>query len=215
MKRYVSYLRVSTQKQGIQGLGMEAQRSAVTQFINGGSILLKEFVEVESGKNDKRNELKAAIQYCKENDAELVIAKLDRLSRNASFVFALRDSGVRFVCCDMPDANNLTIGIIALLAQNEREAISTRTKAALAEKKKQGFKLGNNNLTAEGVKNSIATRRENRDEHNKKALLTAQSLRKLGSSYKKIADKLNDAGFLTIREKKYHSQTVKRMLEVN
>lgn len=214
MKRYVSYLRVSTQKQGIQGLGMEAQRSAVTQFINGGSILLKEFVEVESGKNDKRNELKAAIQYCKENDAELVIAKLDRLSRNASFVFALRDSGVRFVCCDMPDANNLTIGIIALLAQNEREAISTRTKAALAEKKKQGFKLGTNNLTSEGVKNSIATRRENRDEHNKKALLTAQSLRKLGSSYKKIADKLNDAGFLTITGGMYYSQSVKRLLDI-
>ncbi|SFF36436.1 recombinase family protein [Spirosoma endophyticum] len=116
--KYVAYYRVSTKAQGESGLGLEAQRSSVAGFVKGG--VLAEFTEVESGKNNQRVQLGAAIDCAKKEGAILVIAKLDRLSRNASFIFTLRDSGVNFQCVDMPDANTLTIGIFATLAQHDR-----------------------------------------------------------------------------------------------
>ena len=124
--KYVAYYRVSTKAQGDSGLGLEGQRSAVFNFVKG--TIVAEFTEVESGKNNQRAQLSAAIDRAKKENAVLVIAKLDRLSRNASFIFTLRDSGVNFQCVDMPDANTLTIGIFATLAQHERELISSRTK---------------------------------------------------------------------------------------
>jgi DNA invertase Pin-like site-specific DNA recombinase len=138
MKKYVAYYRVSTAKQGHSGLGLEAQRTAVSTFV-GNATILREYVEVESGKVNERPHLVAAIDYAKGKGATLVIAKLDRLSRNAGFIFALKDSGVDFQCADMPEANTLTIGIFATLAQHERELISSRTRAALQAKKKQGL----------------------------------------------------------------------------
>lgn len=143
MKNYVAYYRVSTQQQGYTRLGLDAQKSAVLDYArhSGGRILF-EYTEVESGRKDNRQELHKAIAIAKANGAVLLIAKLDRLARNAGFIFTLRDAGVSFVCCDMPDANTLTIGIFAALAQYEAELISSRTKAALAQKKAQGFKLG-------------------------------------------------------------------------
>lgn len=141
--KYVAYYRVSTKKQGQSGLGLEAQRSAVEKFTsNYSDDILTEFTDIESGKNDDRPELKKAIEEAKRNNAQLIIAKLDRLSRNAAFIFTLRDSKVDFICADMPTANSVTIGIMAVLAQDERERISQRTKAALFELKKQGKKLG-------------------------------------------------------------------------
>ena len=132
-KKFVAYYRVSTDKQGERGLGMAAQKSCVEQFVHAheGRILAT-FQEVESGKRNDRPQLEAAIARSQALGATLLIAKLDRLSRNAAFLLRLQDTGVDFVACDMPDANKLTIGIMALIAQHEREAISTRTKEGLA-----------------------------------------------------------------------------------
>jgi DNA invertase Pin-like site-specific DNA recombinase len=134
--RFVSYLRVSTERQGRSGLGLEAQRQAVADYLNGGRWeLIEEFVEVESGKRADRPQLAAALKACQAHRATLVIAKLDRLSRNAAFLLNLRDAGVEFVAADMPTANRLTVGIMALVAEEEARMISARTKAALAAAK--------------------------------------------------------------------------------
>ena len=132
-KKFVAYFRVSTDKQGVRGLGMDAQKSCVDAFVqsHNGQVLAA-FQEVESGKRNNRPQLEAAITRAKILGATLLIAKLDRLSRDALFLLTLQKAGVDFVACDMPDANNFTIGIMALIAQHEREAISTRTKDALA-----------------------------------------------------------------------------------
>src|SRR5215204_3495258 len=145
--RYVSYLRVSTDRQGRSGLGLEAQRKAVEDFLNGGRWdLIAEFVEVESGKRDDRPKLAEALALCRLHKATLVIAKLDRLSRDAHFLLGLQKelqkSGLRFVAADLPEANELTVGIMAVVAQAERKMISQRTKAALGAAKARGKKLG-------------------------------------------------------------------------
>jgi DNA invertase Pin-like site-specific DNA recombinase len=131
MKDFVAYYRVSTEKQGRSGLGLDAQRDTVRKFAaEQGRSIAAEFTEVESGKKDRRPKLAEAIEYAKANNATLIIAKLDRLSRVASFILALRDSGVDFLACDSPHYNSLTIGILALVAQDERERIVERTKGA-------------------------------------------------------------------------------------
>jgi len=142
--KWISYQRVSTQRQGKSGLGLEAQRNAVTEFLNGGNwTLVKEFVEVESGKNaDNRPELAKAIQACRAYGAKLLIAKLDRLSRDAHFLLGLEKAGIDFVAVDMPNANRLTVGIMAMVAEEERRMISKRTKDALQAAKRRGVKLG-------------------------------------------------------------------------
>ncbi len=118
---YVPYYRVSTAGQGKSGLGLSAQREIVNRFVKAGDHLLTEFVEVESGKRADRPQLAAAMALAKQAGARLLIAKLDRLSRNVSFIFSLRNAEVNFVACDIPDANTLTVGIMAVLAQHERE----------------------------------------------------------------------------------------------
>lgn len=148
-RNFVTYYRVSTARQGRSGLGLDAQKSAVKSYLDahGGNVLVT-FTEIESGKHSDRPQLTAALLRCRQTRATLLIAKLDRLSRNASFLMGLRDSGVRFIAADLPDANELTVGVMALMAQQEREAISDRTVKALAEAKKRGTKLGNPNLAA-------------------------------------------------------------------
>ena len=147
--RLVAYERVSTARQGASGLGLEAQRKTIEDFATSrGAEVLARFTEVESGRKADRPELLKALHLAKVTGATLVIAKLDRLSRNAAFLLALRDSGVRFIAVDMPEANDLTVGIMALVAQAEREAISRRTKEALAVAKARGVKLGNPNGAA-------------------------------------------------------------------
>src|SRR3954468_5314792 len=153
--RFVSYLRVSTDKQGRSGLGLEAQRTAVAGFLNGGRWeLVAEFVEIETGKRADRPVLAQALATCRLHRAVLVIAKLDRLARDAHFLLGLEKAGVEFVAADMPHANRLTVGIMALVAEEEARATSARTKAALAAAKARGVRLGNprllpgNNTTA-------------------------------------------------------------------
>jgi DNA invertase Pin-like site-specific DNA recombinase len=141
--KFVSYLRVSTQEQGRSGLGLEAQRKAVTDWLDGGRWkLIEEFVEVESGAKNDRPRLDAALATARAHGATLVIAKLDRLSRDAAFLLNLQKAGVKFVAVDMPEANEMIVGIMAVVAQAERKMISSRTKAALAAAKARGVKLG-------------------------------------------------------------------------
>jgi DNA invertase Pin-like site-specific DNA recombinase len=143
--RFVAYYRVSTAQQGRSGLGLEAQREAVRVFLDGSAGALAEaFTEVESGKNDDRPQLAKALDACRLTGAVLVIAKLDRLSRDAHFLLGLEKAGVEFVAADMPNANRLTVRLMAVIAQEEREMISARTKAALAAAKARGKKLGGN-----------------------------------------------------------------------
>lgn len=136
--KFVTYLRVSTKKQGDSGLGLADQQKKVTDYLNGGDwAVCGEHVEVEGGKNDKnRPQLHRAIAACRIYGAKLLIAKLDRLSRDAHFLLGLEKSGVDFVCADNPHATRLTVGIMALVAEEEGRAISARTKAALAQKRK-------------------------------------------------------------------------------
>ena len=145
MKKIISYIRVSTQKQGMSGLGMEAQQKAVQQYLaEQGSDLVAEFVEVESGKktDKQRPELAKALEACKKHKAVLVVAKLDRLARNVHFISGLMESKVKFLALDMPEANELTLHVMAAFAEHEAKRISERTKAALAVAKERGVKLG-------------------------------------------------------------------------
>lgn len=143
---YIAYYRVSTDRQARSGLGLDAQREAVERYIAAhGAKLLATYTEAESGKRNDRPELAKALAHAKKTKATLVIAKLDRLSRNLAFIANLMESGVEFVCCDMPSANSLTLHIIASVAEYERKLISERTKAALAQARARGVRLGNPN----------------------------------------------------------------------
>ncbi len=144
--KFIAYLRVSTDKQGHSGLGIEAQRKAVNDYLDGGHWqLLAEHVEIESGKRSDRPQLAAALAHAKATGATIVIAKLDRLARNVAFISNLMESGVEFVAADMPMANRLTVHVLAAVAEHEQKMISQRTKAALAAAKARGTKLGNPN----------------------------------------------------------------------
>ena len=211
MQKFISYYRVSTQKQGISGLGLEAQRTDVNRFISKGGELIAEFQDIESGKKDNRPNLIKAIEECKKQGATLLIAKLDRLSRNASFIFTLRDAKVDFQCCDLPNANTVTIGIMAVLAQDERERISHRTKSALAELKKQGKQLGTpENLTDNAREVSLQVRKQNaiQNENNRKAGALIVSFRQSGKSFYKITKEINDLGFKTRTNKRFQQNQV-------
>src|SRR5215475_12806885 len=162
--RFVAYFRVSTARQGRSGLGLEGQRAAVINYLDGGRwTLVAEFTEIESGANNGRPELAKALAACRLKGATLVIAKLDRLSRDAHFLLGLEKAGVDFVAVDMPHANRLTVGIMALVADEERRMISARTRAALAAAKRRGVKLGGDRgarLTAKQRAAGVAVRQE-------------------------------------------------------
>lgn len=218
--KIVSYLRVSTRKQGNSGLGLEAQRSAIGSFAaQRQATLVETFTEVESGKANTRPELLKALHLAKVTGSTLVIAKLDRLSRNAAFLLTLRDSGVRFVAADMPDANDLTVGIMALVAQQEREAISKRTKEALAAAKARGVHLGNPNGAAalrragRGNAASVMAIQTHADDHARNlqpvvAALADEGVTSLGA----IAEALNERGMLTPRDGRWHKSSVRNLL---
>jgi DNA invertase Pin-like site-specific DNA recombinase len=142
METFIGYCRVSTDKQGVRGLGMEAQQQAIDSYIGEGQ-LLQTYIEVESGRKAKRPELLKAIDHAKRTGSTLVIAKLDRLSRNMAFIANLMESKVKFRCCDIPEADPFTIHIFAAMAQREAELISRRTTEALRIAKQRGVKLGN------------------------------------------------------------------------
>ena len=219
--KIVTYHRVSTARQGISGLGLEAQAKAIEDFVrtrNG--ELLSSFTEVESGKNNDRPELEKALHLAKVTGAILLIAKLDRLSRNAAFLLTLRDSGVKFIAADMPDATDLTVGIMALVAQQEREAISKRTKEALAAAKARGTKLGNPNGAAallragKGNKAGVKAIQANADRHAADLAPVISKLRAEGkSSLGMMATALNERGMLTPRGGRWHKSSVRNLMK--
>ncbi len=213
-KRCVAYYRVSTSKQGINGLGMDAQRESVRRYLNGGEWnLIAEFAEVETGKRSDRQELAKAIALCRKEPATLLIAKLDRLARNAAFLLNLRDSGVDFIAVDMPHADKFTVGIMALVAEKERDMISERTKAGLAAAKRRGTKLGNPRAAA-AVGRAVTVNVGRADAYARGLFPIIQQIRKAHvTSLREIARCLNARGFKTPNDKSFAAQSVKNVLE--
>ena len=217
--KYVVYYRVSTKKQEHSGLGLQAQQTIVENYLkNDNNNVIAEFIEVETGKSSNRPELNKALSCCKENNATLIVAKLDRLARNLHFITSLQNANVDFIACDMPSANRLTIHIIAAIAENEAQLISQRTKQALAEKKKQGVKLGNpqnNGLTKENISKGCATRIKNAlsNEANRKAGTLVTTMRNCGAKWSDIVKQLNDNGFRTRRGCLFDITASKRLFE--
>jgi DNA invertase Pin-like site-specific DNA recombinase len=219
--KFISYLRVSTDKQGKSGLGLEAQRQAVTDYLDGGYWqLLREYVEVETGKRADRPVLIEALHHCKITGATLVIAKLDRLSRDLEFIARLQKSSIRFVCADMPEANELTIHLFAAIAQHERQMISTRTKAALAAAKARGQRLGNPNGAAalrragQGNSAAIEAARATADQHAADIMPVIEDIRCGGiTSLNGISRELNRREIKTARGGEWYPTTVKNLLD--
>jgi len=198
--KYVSYVRVSTARQGASGLGLEAQQDAVARFLNGGAWeLVAEFREVETGKGSdalaKRPQLRAALEACRKLGAILVIAKLDRLARNVHFVSGLMESKVKFVACDMPDANELTIHMMAAFAEHEAKRISQRTKEALAVAKARGVQLGR--AGAANLRPNVEQRQAAADAFAEKLrpIFTGMVVEKL--SQRDMVERLNTVGIPT------------------
>ena len=214
-QKYIAYYRVSTAKQGNSGLGLEGQRATVVKFVKCDTCIIAEYTDVESGKNDSRPHLKAAIKHAKEIGAKLVIAKLDRLSRNLTFISSLMDSQIDFICCDMPTATKFTLHIFAALAQQEREMISQRTKAALDALKEKRGEWRKGKITDQARANATATIKANAasNPNTNKAKDYAILMRKNGSTLLEIADILNEKGFLSARGKAFAKTTVNRLLE--
>lgn len=203
MKKYIAYYRVSTADQGRSGLGLEAQQETVKRYIEKmGGELLEEFTEIESGTKNDRPQLHRALNLARRRGSILIIAKLDRLSRNHLFISQLMESKVEFVACDIPEANTFTIHIFSALAQQERELISTRTKQALQAKKAQGVTLGTpRNLTdsaqAKGRRMGNEAKRRKAEEFAKLMLPVIQGYQEAGLSLRAIAERLNTTGELT------------------
>jgi DNA invertase Pin-like site-specific DNA recombinase len=217
--KFVALYRVSTSRQGKSGLGLEAQRKAVLDYLNGGRWkLVAEYTEIESGRSANRTVLSEALATCRVHNATLIVAKFDRISRNAAFLLAIRDGNVKCVAADFPEANSLVVGVLAVVAQHEAEAISARTKAALQMKKDRNEELGNpDNLTDEA-------RRKGRKVSAKVRIATAErqavdfapivsQLRTGGAtSLRAIASGLNARGISTARGKSWSAPQVQRLL---
>ena len=211
--KYISYQRVSTNKQGVSGLGLEAQQAAVADFAASGEIIAS-YTEVETGTNKReRPQLAAAIDHCKQADAVLLIAKLDRLARNVAFVANLMESGVEFVAADQPQATRFTIHILAAVAENEAQMISERTKAALAAAKARGVTLGSpQNLTEEARRKGPQAMKAKAKRAYAHIIDSMKSLRESGKTLQAIADLLNTTGERTQRGKLWSSVAVMRVL---
>lgn len=220
--KFISYLRVSTARQGASGLGLEAQREAVSRYLNGGSwSLVQEVMEVESGKRNDRPQIAEALRLCRLHKATLVIAKLDRLARNVHFISSLMESGVDFVACDFPEANRLTVHILAAVAEHEASMISARTKAALKAARARGVALGGQRggverMGAMAAKGSVASsmvRKAAAAKRREDLLPVIHGLRAAGTtSLRAIAESLNQAGLTSSRGKSWSATQVMRML---
>ncbi|WP_035483495.1 recombinase family protein [Gaetbulibacter saemankumensis] len=235
MKKYVAYYRVSTQKQGSSGLGLQAQKNAVAYHIKENGNLIGEFTEVETGtRKKKRVEIYKAIELAKSSKATLIVAKLDRLARDVEFTSALFNGGVDFICCDNPNANKLTIQLLSVIAEHEAEVISKRIKDALKVKKekiekgiytnKDGstmtpingeIRLGNPNGFGEFQKLGVEKIKENArtNKNNIQAMDIICSARKEGMTFQAIADKLNKLQYTTRRGKKFNPIQVQRLFK--
>ena len=213
-RRFIAYYRVSTDKQGQSGLGLDAQRKAVMDFLNGGQWeLVAEFTEIESGKCADRPELARALEACRRHKARLVIAKLDRLSRNVAFIATVMKSGAEFVAVDNPHANKLTVHILAAVAQHEREMISERTKAALQAAKARGKHLGNPRIADAAAMGRAALKLAN-DQFAANVFPVIRELQAAGvTSANAVAAKLNERKVATRRGGRWTHVQVRSILE--
>ena len=219
---YVAYLRVSTQKQGYSGLGLDAQKEIIQNYLSD-KIPIAEYIEIESGRKTDRGrpKLKEALDLCRKTGAKLIVAKLDRLARNVAFLSQLLESDVDIVFCDFPQANKMVLHILAAISQYEAELVATRTKQALAAKKAQGYTLGNPehlmDKLDEAVAKSVETNKRKAEENpnNKRAAAMLKVLAKEGKTLQEMADYLNEQGFTTSRGFKFTRSSVHVLLKRN
>lgn len=209
MADFIAYYRVSTDRQGASGLGLDAQRQAVAGFVGTGQ-LVAEFTEIESGRrHTNRPQLLAALAECRKRRAVLLIARLDRLARNVAFISALMENGTDFIACDMPTATRLTIHILAAVAEHEREMISKRTKAALVEAKRRGTKLGNPRIEqAQALARTAA--HATRPAPEVAALM--QGWRRQQWTLRRIAGELNRLNIRPARGRQWYASSVSNQL---
>src|ERR1700737_2899455 len=205
--QFVAYYRVSTDRQGRSGLGLEAQQAAVRGYL-GAVAPIAEFTEIETGKRNDRPQLKQALALCRKRKARLVIAKLDRLSRNLAFIATLMDSGVEFVAVDNPHANRLTLHILAAVAEHERHMIADRTKAALQAAKARGVRLGRN-----GAERLAPAPRAEAVERARQLAPILAELKSVGMSARQMAAELTVRGIATPNGGTWHAQTILRMID--
>lgn len=220
MTKYVAYLRVSTQKQGYSGLGLEAQREIIHNYLHD-TIPISEYVEVESGRKSDRPKLKEALSQCRKEGATLIVAKLDRLARSVSFLSSLLESDVEIVFCDFPQANKMVLHIISAISQYEAELTAARTKAALQAKKARGFRLGNPehllDKHEEAIQNSIKTckAKAGSNPNNKRAIALLRTLVKEEHTYQEMAEILNREGFVSSHGCSFTKSTVYKLIKRN
>jgi DNA invertase Pin-like site-specific DNA recombinase len=205
MTSFVAYFRVSTARQGHSGLGLDAQRLAAQRYTAGQGEVIAEFTEIESGRKNDRPQLKAALELCRKRKAVLVIAKLDRLARNVTFVSGLMESGVEFVAADMPQAQRVTVHMMAAIAEHEREAISKRTKEALAAAKARGTRLGNPRPDLAKA-TACASMRAAEFRATMRPLI--RSLQAGGLSLRSVAEVLNARAIATLNGRRWQAATV-------
>jgi DNA invertase Pin-like site-specific DNA recombinase len=212
MTAFIAYFRVSTDRQGKSGLGLDAQREAVRGYVAGHGSIIEEFTEVESGKKNERPQLALALAACRRHRAVLIIARLDRLARNLAFIANLMESGVDFVAVDVPHANRLTVHILAAVAEDEGRRISIRTRDALAAAKKRGIRLGNPNpRPALALAYEASRAAANRYASTVRPLI--ERLQGQNLSLRKIATELNERNVQTPRGGKWHAQQVANVLQ--
>ena len=208
-EKYVAYYRVSTQKQGVSGLGLEAQREMIQRYISNGEIV-REFTDIETGKTTNKRQVLEAIVFAKENNFIFITAKLDRLSRNSAFINKILEDKVRYVFCDTPNADVFTLQILGSVAEKEAKMISERTKAALGALKARGVKLGNAsnfNDNSRKLGNKAMKSKSLENVNNRRAKGHAEVLRKSGMTLQEIVDALNKHGFKTSSGKEFKSTT--------
>jgi DNA invertase Pin-like site-specific DNA recombinase len=214
--RFVAYYRVSTDRQGRSGLGLEAQKVAVQAFLSrSGGLLTAEYTDIQSGDDGERPQLTEALRLCRLTNTTLLIAKLDRLSRNVAFLATLQQAGTKFVACDLPEANELVVHILAAVAQAERKAISERTKAALAVARARGIQLGNprlrpGNATSAAIARKARTKKT--EDRAAELLEVIQNAERHGSlSLRQVASYLNGLGVASANGRKWHATSVRRV----
>lgn len=218
-KKHIAYYRVSTKRQGESGLGLDAQRTAVSPYAP-----IEAYTEVETGKKSDRPELQKALAHAKATGATLVVAKLDRLARNVHFISSLMESGVDFVCVDQPNVTPFVLHVLAAVAEYEASLISERTKAGLAEAKKRGKLLGARNpVIAAALKRSSNPERASQAAHSRRKVLQKEhyaaivpaiiALRDNGFTFKAIARHLNEKGYVNSRGNKFSASQVYRVLQ--
>lgn len=222
MKKFIAYFRVSTARQGESGLGLEAQATSVRDYVANQGILVAEYTECESGKKSDRPELSKALAHARRIGATLVIAKLDRLARNVHFLSTLMETGVDFLAVDNPNANRLTVQILAAVAEDELARISARTKSALQAYKARGGKLGAQDPRCRRLSQDDAKKGQERGsrktaENARKAYTDLEpviaNLRKNGKSFRQIASELNDAGHTTRNHRPWSATQIMRVLK--